>query len=317
MEKDRALFAAFALALASCATPAAVGHASQLERLFAVCWPRGAAPAQKVTLDFSRSDDVGFEVENGATNSTARCMREIALSAPVSERPKGTLALSPGEPPNGWVVLAWVKQVAAPAGAAGTIVDPAPMVAGCLALDGGIRAGLVPAVGFDPALETHLSLGGRRGSAATDAERCALAVLGSTRWPATRPFELALPDCDALRPEVPVPVELYDSGHGFSGAMRDPMQVKSAMQAALPKVSACWEDAIARRAGLSGGRTVRMQVDASGAPTRVAIAPFAADSLEVSDYLLDRCLFDAARGIRLPPGEAGQAAYTWLFAERG
>ncbi len=127
--------------LSGCATPRGAASPS-LERLFAVCWPRDAAALQTVTLDFSRPDDVGFEVANGATNSTARCMREIALSVPPAARPAGTVAVSPAAPANGWAVLAWVQQVSVGGAGGGGITDPAPKVAGCLSLDGGIRAGL-------------------------------------------------------------------------------------------------------------------------------------------------------------------------------
>jgi hypothetical protein len=311
------------LLLAGCATTSGStgGGSSDLTRLFAVCWPARAQPTAqlppKITLDFSHSDDVGFETENGATNSTARCMREIALSFPPAERPKGQLTLTPLEQPNGWVILAWVKRVSLPVAGNAALTDPAPLIAGCLTLDGGIRKGLKAAVGFEPALETHLSLGGRRGSASTDAERCVLAVLGSTKWPATRPYELELPDADSLKPPPNATgAQVYDSAHGFSGGTRDPLQVKSAFTAELRKVSVCWEDAIGRRAGLVGGRTVRLQIDAAGAPQKAAIAPFIGEGLEVSDYLLDRCLLDVASTAKLPPGEAGQAAYSWIFAER-
>jgi hypothetical protein len=308
------------LLLSACVTTSgATGSASSgLSRLFSVCWPAGTQPAAKITLDFSHAGDVGFETENGATNSTARCMREIALSLRPNERPGGQIALQPSEPPNGWVILQWVKQVATPVAGNASLTDPAPLIAGCLSLDGGIRKGLKAAVGFEPALETHLSLGGRHGSASTDAERCVLAVLGSTKWPATRPYELDFPESDSLAPSPnAAAVALYDSAHGFTGPTRDPLQVKSAFSSEVRKVSACWEDAIARRAGLTGGRTVRLQVSNTGAQSKAAVAPFMGDGLEVSDYLLDKCMLDVASGVKLPAGEAGQAAYSWIFAERG
>ncbi|MFT3835789.1 MAG: hypothetical protein QM723_02185 [Myxococcaceae bacterium] len=291
---------------------------SELTRLFAVCWPANTPANAAVVLDFSHADDVGFDTQNGATNSTARCMREIAFSVPAAERPHGQLTVSPGEAPSGWAILAWVKRVSMPVAGNASITDPAPLIAGCLTLDGGIRKGLKAAVGFEPALESHLSLGGRHGSASTDAERCVLAVLGSTKWPSTRPYELDLPESDLLKPAPNTAfAAAYDSAHGFTGPTRDALQVKSAFAAELRKVSACWEDAISRRAGLAGGRTVRLQVDASGAQTKVAVAPFAGDGLEVSDELLDRCLLDVASAVKLPAGEAGQASYSWIFAERG
>ena len=56
------------------------------EALFAVCWQQDALPDQKMTLTFI-SNDVIFEGSNGASNSTGRCMREIASSVTWAKRP--------------------------------------------------------------------------------------------------------------------------------------------------------------------------------------------------------------------------------------
>jgi hypothetical protein len=292
---------------------------SELNRLLSVCWPAGSASPATVTLDFSHAGDVGFETSGGASNSTARCMREIALSFPPQERPGGQLAVQPGEPADGWTILDWVKRVSVPVAGNPSLTDPAPLIAGCLGLHGGIRDRLKPAVSFEPALQTYLALNDVHGSPATDTERCVLAVLGSTRWPATRPYALALPTGEAKeiahQPDAAA-VALYDSATNFTGPLRDPLQVKSAFGAVLPKVSACWEEAISRRAGLVGGRTVMLQVDETGKQLKAAIAPLMGEGLEVNDYLLDRCLVAAASGAKLPPGERGRALYSWVFAER-
>ena len=110
---------------------------------------------------------------------------------------------------------------------------------------------------------------------------------------------------------------IYFAPTGASGGL-DPVRVKEAMSLCGPAVSACWNQALARRPGLGGGRSVRLRVDDSGGVTQVSVVGnVSAESMTLSDYLLDLCLTNAAKSARFPAGAAGDAVYSWVFAQRG
>jgi hypothetical protein len=96
----------------------------------------------------------------------------------------------------------------------------------------------------------------------------------------------------------------------------DPQRVHDALALTKPRVAVCWETALARRAGLSGGRTVRISVRDDCSVDNVSIAANASDArATAADYLLDQCLVDAVRSVRFGPG-AGDTAYSWVFGDR-
>ena len=103
------------------------------EALFELCWPDDATPTQRVSLVTMANGDVVFEAQEGASNSTARCIREIATTYP-GKRPAGEVKLGPAtKRPSGWVVLGYV-QLLSPArfGPERGVLDPAPLVRACL-----------------------------------------------------------------------------------------------------------------------------------------------------------------------------------------
>lgn len=101
--------------------------------LYSVCWPQEASPTERVQLTWL-DDDVVFEAQLGASNSTGRCLREIATTYPFATRPTGTLSLGPPRQPlDGWAVLAWVKLLSASRfGPERGLLDPSPLVRACL-----------------------------------------------------------------------------------------------------------------------------------------------------------------------------------------
>ncbi|MBK7860558.1 MAG: energy transducer TonB [Archangiaceae bacterium] len=301
------------LCLAGCATtaPAAGFREAVIERpalpaseLFKVCWPEVPAPGAMVKLNFL-PHEVLFEATD---NSTGRCMREIAETYPWgAERPSGELTVPPGQP-TGWAVLAWVKLLSSSRfGPERGLLDPAPHVAACLAR-GGVRPGTHYAVRFGSALTVGVLPAG----AVTDTERCVEAVLGATAWPSTRQFTVTF---DGGAPSGAADASFYFASEKPVTPI-DPQRVHDALMGTRPAVGSCWEAALNRRAGLSGGRTVRISVGDDGAVTHVSIAANASEArATAADYLLDRCLVQAVKGARFGPG-AGDTAYSWVFGDR-
>ena len=287
------------------------------EALFELCWPEEATAQQRVKLVTLANGDVMFEAQEGAGNSTARCIREIATSYP-GKRPASELMLQPpAKRPSGWVVLGYV-QLLSPTrfGPERGVLDPAPLVRACLSQGDSPRPGVRFSVSVDPELKIRIeSAEGMTQPPLTDSERCIEAVLGATVWPNTRKFKLDFsgPSGGSAAGDV----SHYFGPTGGAAQALDPVKVKEAISTSGPAVGACWEAAMLRRAGLSGGRSVRLRVDDAGAVTHVSVVGnVSADPATASDYLLDKCLVDAVRKAHFPPSAAGDAVYSWVFAER-
>ncbi|MBX7101428.1 MAG: hypothetical protein K1X89_27180 [Myxococcaceae bacterium] len=290
-------------------TPAAV----PAEELFAVCWPADAAPTQRVTLAFLASGDVMFDNRDGASPSVGRCLREIAASYPWATAPHQLEVAPPPKRATGWAVLEWVRLLDQGRFTSSRgLVDPAPLVARCLGLGQGIRTGLSFKVTPSPVHVVSLLKDQVPVSASTDAERCVEAVLGATAWPNTRP---ALFDLEAPAPIAPQgDVRQYQLEPGELPVLA-PALVRDAMASLQPGVSACWEAALARRAGLSGARSFRFKTGADGAVKSLAVAPELGQPA-AADYLLDACLAEVLRAARIPGAGLGLGGYSWLFADR-
>lgn len=281
-----------------------------LAALAPVCWPEDSSPAGRVALTFL-GEEVLFEARDGATNSSGRCLRELAASYPPSLRPTGVVTMAPGSQPlDGWAVLAWVKLLApARFGPERGLVDPAPWVRACMAR-GPLRAGTRFEVRHVPGPEIRVVP-----APVTEAERCVEAVLGSTAWPSGRGLSFELRPSVGAASAPSSEVGLYFAPPSTVVRALAPGAVREAMLMAKPGVSECWDSALVRRAGLGGARTLRFRVDDTGAVARVWVASRGADA-EAADYLLDRCLEGVVLGVRFAPG-AGDGVYTWVFAARG
>jgi hypothetical protein len=316
-----AVACAVVLASAACRTtevtsPGAAGFrdvpvatpSGSIDALFAVCWPLDASSSQRVTLQFLDTGEVVFEPSGGASNSSGRCLREIASTWPWVQKPTAPLTVAPStQPIDGWGVLAWVKLLSPSRyGPEKGLVDPAPLVRACVDRGGG------------PGPSLRFSVEGamvKTGFATTETARCVEAVLGSTAWPSSRDtfFEFT-----ALKA---APDAAGEVGHYFAptqavGVTLDPQAVRETIREAGPKVSACWNAALTRRAGLGGGRTFRFQTNDAGKVTHAWVQGNMADGPAASDYVLDQCLAGVLKGLRFP-GLAGEGLYTWVFAARG
>jgi hypothetical protein len=275
-----------------------------LEALYAVCWPADVAPAARVTLAFS-DGAIHFETADGADNSTARCLREIASAGPQA---KGSVELRPpAKPASGWAVLAWVGLLSPGRyGPERGVTQPLPLVRQCL--EHGPSSAVFRVV-HSPAAAVQ------SGGPLTAIDRCVEAVLSATVWPSTRPFTF---DFAGPAPAGSPGQELlpYFAPTAPSEPPLDPLQVKEALQLVQPQVKACWNQALARREAIGGGRTVRFRVDGSGHVTAAGVAGNASDTFSsAADLLLDRCLLAALQGARFGAGP-GDGVYSWVFAER-
>ena len=310
-------YLAVLLLSAACATPSASQGGAKFEQvtvaptlpakdLFAVCWPQDALQSQRVTLT-SVDKDIIFEAKEGASNSTARCIREIASAAPAQA---GTVDVVPPEQPiNGWAVLDWVKLLSASRyGPERGLLDPAPLVSACLAKAGPLRPATRFLVRHTPGFEVRTIP-----SALSDSERCVEAVLSATAWPSARELFFQFGD-GKVGPSGDVSAYLPPSTS--TGNALEPMKVKDTVSLAGPKVSACWNAALLRRTTIGGGRTFRFRVNDEGTVTHAWVAGTMSDGATASDYLLDRCLADTLKSLHFPPS-AGDGLYTWVFATRG
>lgn len=316
----RLVLAVLALSASACTTAEAVGRGGAgfrdvpvtapevpIEALFAVCWPLDAPKGQRVTLTAIDGDYV-FETANGASNSSARCLREIAASWPWRGAPRSSITVSPSEQPiDGWGALAWVKLLSSSRyGPEKGLVDPAPLVRACIDRGGG------------PTPSLRFSVAGamvKTGFATTEAARCVEAVLGSTAWPSTRELFFGFSTLSGA-PDAAGDVAHYFAPPSSPGRLIDPHLVRETLRGAGPKVSACWDEALARRAGLGGGRTFRFQVNDAGQVTHAWVQGNLSEGPVASDYLLDQCLARVLRGLHFPGGP-GEGVYTWVFAARG
>ncbi len=267
------------LLLGACATPEVASKtgasfrevkaeppALPAEALYAVCWPQDAGAAERVVLSFL-PDGVVFEAREGASNSTGRCLRELASSYPFAVKPNGSVTVAPpAQPIDGWAVLAWVKLLSASRyGPERGLLDPAPLARACLDR-GPTRGNLRFAVRHVPGPQVRLFP-----EAASEADRCLEAVVGAIAWPSSREVFFDFP-----RPGPPPTtgdVSRYFTPPGPSlGSALEPGSVREAIHQAQPKVAACWEAALARRASLGGARTFRFRVSAEGAVTAAWVA---------------------------------------------
>ena len=136
-------------------------------------------------------------------------------------------------------------------------------------------------------------------------------------WPNTRSFKLDFSAPDPSGTAAKGEVGHYFGPEGAAVQALDPVKVKEAISMGGPAVGACWESALARRAGLSGGRSVRLRVDEAGAVSHVwVLGNVSAEPTTAADYLLDLCLVEAVRQLHFPAGAAGDGVYSWIFAER-
>lgn len=302
--------------LAACTTPSAAQGGARFEQvkaspslpvqaLFAVCWPPNALPAERITLTFIEKD-VLFEAKSGATNSTGRCIREIATTWPS---PPATLEVAPPEQPiDGFAVLDWVKLLSATRfGPERGLLDPAPLVSACLAKAGPLRPSTRFMVRHTPGFEVRALP-----SALSDSERCVEALLNAIAWPSSRELFFQFTNGGSTPSGD---VSAYVAPTTSTGVALDPMMVKETIKLAGPRVSACWDAALLRRTTIGGGRTFRFRVDDAGTVVNAWVAGTLSDGPTASDYLLDRCLADTLKGLRFPPG-VGDGLYTWVFASR-
>jgi hypothetical protein len=312
---------ALALLFVACATPVASQggagfrdvkvepSAVPLQALFGVCWPQDAASSQRVQLTWL-PNDVMFEAREGASNSTGRCVREIATTFISNPRPTGTMEVAPPtQPLDGWAVLAWVKLLAPGRfGPERGLVDPAPLVAACLSRSP-LRATTAFVVKHIPGPEVRVVP-----SVLSESERCVEAVLASTAWPSPRElfFDFKTAPLAAANDEV----STYFGPASSTGSAVDPQAVKDAVRLVQPKVASCWDAALLRRASIGGARTLRFTVDDTGTVTRAWVASGLADGPAAADYLLDQCLVAALKQAHFPRA-AADGFYTWVFATRG
>lgn len=317
---SRVALAALALTVSACRTAEVTGRGGAgfrevpiaapsvpIEALFGVCWPLDALASQRVTLTAIDRDYV-FETAEGASNSSGRCLREIAATWPWTGSPRSPISVSPAvQPIDGWGALAWVKLLSPSRyGPEKGLVDPAPLVRACIDRGGG------------PGPSLRFSVSGamvKTGFASTEAARCVEAVLGSTAWPSTRELFFQFGSLNGA-PDPAGDVSHYFSPPQAAGQLVDPQAVRETIREVGPKVSACWNAALSRRAGLGGGRTFRFQVNGSGQVTHAWVQGSLAEGPVASDYLLDQCLAGVLRGLHFSGGP-GEGMYTWVFAARG
>ncbi len=271
------------------------------ESLFGVCWP--AESTGSVDLVFSPAD-VHFDVHDGATNSTARCLREIATTVVWSPRPSKQLTIRPSSTPvPGFVVLAWVKLLSsARYGTERGLVDPAPLARACLTLGA-------------PRPSTRFEISGAEVKtiplALTDSERCLEAVLAATAWPSTRAFVLTFDDSSAA-PPASGDVSFYATAKSSSTGALEATATHQALTLKQAPVSACWDEARTRRAGLGGSKTFRFRV-AKGSVTDAWVTANGTDlNPPAADYRFDGCLAAVVKSTRFA-GD-GDGVFTWVFA---
>jgi hypothetical protein len=190
------------------------------------------------------------------------------------------------------------------------IADPTAAVRACLAGgSGSFRRDIPFEVRFSPALNVSVP-----GGTVSERERCVAAVLGSTNWPSTRPFDVVFADGASSAAAAATESWPYFEPEGERLAALPPDIVKDALSSRKAAVAACWESAIARRSALSGGRTVRFRI--RNQTTRAWVVSNASDAPAASpDALLDRCLVEVVQKLTLSMD--GEGVYSWVFAERG
>jgi hypothetical protein len=283
-----------------------------VESLYAVCWPADAQRTQQVVLTFN-AKGVFFEPSPGVSNATARCLREVADSYRFERRPQGAVTVQPPEtPPNGWQVLGYVELLAPSRfQEARGLLRPTELVQRCIAkaARGSFRSDLVYRIETAPAVSVRAV-----GGALSDSERCVEAVLGSTAWPSAGDFLVAFPSFQKTVGDELQSILPYFAPAGEAPPAFAPESVREALSLKKADVARCWETALLRRAGLSGGRTVRFRVKAGKTEAWMTKSIADAES-SGADLLFDRCLVDVVKSV--PFAQDGEGAYSWVFAERG
>lgn len=286
-----------------------------VEAMYEICWERHAQG--QVTLQFLPDGSVFFEAQGGASNSTGRCVREIAATYPHAKRPEAPQVVkAPGQAASGWAWLEWARLLSSSRyGPERGLLDAAPLVSACLQRGLGLRQGAVFEVEPAPVHEVRTLANDGRPGAFSDTEKCIDAVLGAAVWPSSRPGSFGFERRGAPAPQGDVALYFHE---GPPLPALDPNLVHEALAAIGPAVAACWEAALVRRPGLGGGRSIRLRTDASGLPERVTfVGNLSQSPRTASDHLLDRCLFAAVKGgVRVQGGGAGETAYSWVFAAR-
>jgi hypothetical protein len=281
--------------------------------LVAACWPDGASGS--VTFSRAGDRDLRFEAAPPSLNPTARCQREVLLTAPDGLAAVGSgLTLSPPQGPlSGWVVLAWARLLnEGRYGPEKGLLDAAPLVRACLAQGMGLRG--APTFTVDPEGRPRVQVVSESGSvgAVTDTERCVEAVLGAAAWPNSRAQRFRLTGA------VGAPAPQGDVAPWFGGAgperpALDPAAVKESLAAHKAEIFTCWEQAIARRPELEGGRSVRLRAGPDGAVTQVTVVGNLTDARSMpGDYVFDQCVVGVVSRTRFPQG--GESVYSWNFA---
>ena len=310
---------AFSLLLLSCAGTTASQGGAQFKRaspeavalapeaLFAVCWPQDALSTSRIALTF-QGDDAIFEARDGASNSTGRCIREIATSVTWPNKPSSLEVAPPSQPIDGWAALAWVKLLSSSRfGPERGLLDPAARVSACITKLGAPAPSTAFIVRPGDSLRTVPP-------AFNDVDRCIEATLGATAWPSSRELYFAFAN-NRGAPEPKGDVTPYVSPNETSGIALDPQNVHDALQLSSAKVAACWESALARRGELKGARTIRFTVDDSGAVKQAWFTSTTGQGASASDALLDACLHGVVMNTHFAP-RAGDGFYTWVFATR-
>jgi hypothetical protein len=282
------------------------------DAMYEICWEPHATGS--VTLQFLKEGQIFFEAKDGASNTTGRCLREIAGSYPNAGAVGSSKEVkAPGHPASGWAWLAWAKLLSASRyGAERGILDAAPLVEACLSKGMGLRSGAVFEIEPLPSFEVRTLANDGRPGAFTDTEKCIDAVLGATAWPSSQPASFTFETKGGPAAEGDVDFYFHT---GETQPALDAQVVHDAFALIQPAVGVCWEAALKRRPGLGGGRTVRLRVSATGAVEKATfVGNLSQSPRTASDYLLDQCLLGAVKAVRIPgPGET---AYSWVFASR-
>ncbi len=293
-------------------TSVSVDPGASFEEVAAVCWPFESDEHQRVTLHIQPDGNIFFDVTEGASNSTARCLREVAALYPAGPgKPTGDVTLSPpwGRL-DGWSVLAWVKLLSSnrQSSVDHGIVDAAPLVKACASTGMGLHSTSVFQVTHIPNFAAHVI-----GGSATDSERCVESVLGAMAWPNTREFTFTFGPKTRVQPAGSV-AWYFGPQDGSTGVL-EPQKIKDAVSLLKPKVAECWNAALARRPALGGGRTIRFRA-ASGRVVSAWVVANASDARESAiDYILDGCLVSALSTANFE-GASGEGVYSWVFAAR-
>lgn len=219
------------------------------------------------------------------------CARGIITSYPVAQRPTAEQELAPPTAPvDLWAALAWVKLLAPGRfGPERGLLNPAPLAAACFG-KGTVRDGVI-AVEHSPILSV-------RGLASIEAEHIE-AVLASTAWPAPKDIRMKL---------VAPPRGLAAAGdvsHYFAPdsdalGVLDAQTVRDTMRTISPKIGACWNETLVRRAGIGGGRTFRLRTDQNGQLVSAWVSSSLTDGAPAVDAILNRCIAQSIAGLRFP-----------------